>query len=154
MVAQLSASDLSLIGSHNQPVETLTAYITYARSRIHPVLTESASTALISSYVAMRKLGEDSRTQERRITATTRQLESMIRLSEAHARMRFSEWVEEADVREAGRLIKEAIKESAVSDELGKELDHSKIGTWLMKMWVCGCNENRRILLLVKSIWI
>ena len=96
-------------------METLTAYITYARSRIHPVLTEEASDALVKSYVEMRKVGEDIRTQERRITATTRQLESMIRLSEAHARMRFSERVEMQDVKEAFRLIRDAIRESAVS---------------------------------------
>lgn len=63
----------------------------------------------------MRKVGENARTQEKRITATTRQLESMIRLSEAHARMRFSERVELADVTEAFRIIREALKESAVS---------------------------------------
>jgi len=63
----------------------------------------------------MRKAGIDSRTQEKRITATTRQLESMIRLSEAHARMRWSEEVELEDVEEANRLIKSALRESAVS---------------------------------------
>jgi DNA replication licensing factor MCM4 len=106
---------VALKSSPLQPVETLTAYITYARSRIHPVLTEEASDALVKSYVEMRKVGEDIRTQERRITATTRQLESMIRLSEAHARMRFSERVEMQDVKEAFRLIRDAIRESAVS---------------------------------------
>lgn len=93
----------------------LTAYITYARAKIHPVLTEEAGEALVKSYVEMRKVGEDIRTQEKRITATTRQLESMIRLSEAHARMRFSETVDLQDVKEAFRLIRDAIRESAVS---------------------------------------
>lgn len=46
----------------------------------------------------MRSAGYDTRTSDRRITATTRQLESMIRLSEAHARMRFSDTVEAQDV--------------------------------------------------------
>jgi DNA replicative helicase MCM subunit Mcm2 (Cdc46/Mcm family) len=99
----------------HQPVETLTAYITYSRAKIHPVLTEEASNALVQAYVEMRKVGTDSRTQEKRITATTRQLESMIRLSEAHARMRFSDAVELEDVQEAGRLIRAALRESAVS---------------------------------------
>lgn len=97
------------------PVETLTAYITYARSHIHPELTQAASDALVRTYVEMRKVGEDVRTAERRITATTRQLESMIRLSEAHARMRLSDKVELEDVKEAARLIRDAIRESAVS---------------------------------------
>jgi DNA replication licensing factor MCM4 len=67
----------------------LTAYISYAREIIKPSITEEAGEALVKQYVEMRKLGEDVRASEKRITATTRQLESMIRLSEAHAKMRF-----------------------------------------------------------------
>lgn len=67
----------------------------------------------------MRKLGEDPGTAERRITATTRQLESMIRLSEAHARMRFSPFVELQDVKEACRLMREAIRASATDPRTG-----------------------------------
>ncbi|KAK1225899.1 MCM DNA helicase complex subunit [Marasmius sp. AFHP31] len=52
----------------------------------------------------------DSRGGEERIAATTRQLESTIRLSETHARMRFSEFVELEDVREANRLMRDAIR--------------------------------------------
>lgn len=110
------------------PIELLTAYISYARQNIHPVLTEAASEELISSYVAMRKLGEDVRVADRRITATTRQLESMIRLSEAHAKMRLSSIVELDDVKEAVRLIKSAIKESA-TDPLTGKIDLSLIST-------------------------
>lgn len=110
------------------PLELLTAYISYARQNIHPVLTETASEELISAYVAMRKLGEDVRVADRRITATTRQLESMIRLSEAHAKMRLSSKVELDDVKEAVRLIKSAIKESA-TDPLTGKIDLGLIST-------------------------
>lgn len=74
---------------------------------------------MVEAYVSLRKLGEDPRSNERRITATTRQLESMIRLSEAHARMRFSATVDKADVEEANRLIRSAIKESATDPATG-----------------------------------
>lgn len=67
----------------------------------------------------MRKLGEDVRSSERRITATTRQLESMVRLSEAHAKMRLSETVEASDVDEAVRLIKSALKQAATDARTG-----------------------------------
>jgi DNA replication licensing factor MCM4 len=97
----------------------LTAYISYARAHIQPRISEEASQELVRSYVEMRKLGEDVRAAERRITATTRQLESMIRLSEAHAKMRLSEVVTAADVAEAVRLIKSAIKESATDARTG-----------------------------------
>lgn len=67
----------------------------------------------------MRKLGEDIRASERRITATTRQLESMIRLSEAHAKMRLSETVTADDVDEAVRLIQSALKQAATDARTG-----------------------------------
>ena len=64
-------------------------------------------------------MGEDVRAAERRITATTRQLESMIRLSEAHAKMRLSEIVTREDVIEAVRLIKSALKQAATDSRTG-----------------------------------
>lgn len=67
----------------------------------------------------MRKLGEDIRAAERRITATTRQLESMIRLAEAHAKMRLSSEVTANDVEEAVRLIQSALKQAATDARTG-----------------------------------
>lgn len=67
----------------------------------------------------MRKLGDDVRASERRITATTRQLESMIRLAEAHAKMRLSPIVTDLDVAEAVRLIKSALKQAATDARTG-----------------------------------
>ena len=67
----------------------------------------------------MRALGADIRAQEKRITATTRQLESMIRLAEAHAKMRLSDTVEGSDVAEAVRLIKSALKQAATDQRTG-----------------------------------
>lgn len=67
----------------------------------------------------MRKLGDDIRASDRRITATTRQLESMIRLSEAHARMRLSSEVTADDVDEAVRLTRSALKQAATDARTG-----------------------------------
>lgn len=67
----------------------------------------------------MRKLGQDVRAAEKRITATTRQLESMIRLSEAHAKMRLASEVTRDDVIEAVRLIRSALK-TAATDSQGR----------------------------------
>ena len=102
-----------------QPVEFLTSYISYARTKCQPKITQAASEALVSAYVQMRKLGEDVRAAERRITATTRQLESMIRLAEAHAKMRLAEEVTANDVNEAVRLIKSALKQAATDARTG-----------------------------------
>jgi DNA replication licensing factor MCM4 len=71
----------------------------------------------VDNYVKMRKLGQDVRAAEKRITATTRQLESMIRLAEAHAKMRLSQTVTKDDVEEANRLIQSALKTSATDSQ-------------------------------------
>ncbi|KAK4659269.1 MCM DNA helicase complex subunit [Podospora pseudocomata] len=101
------------------PIEFLTSYISYARQKVNPQISNEAAKELVDSYVEMRKLGQDVRAAEKRITATTRQLESMIRLSEAHARMRLSETVTQNDVKEAVRLIKSALK-TAATDAQGR----------------------------------
>jgi DNA replication licensing factor MCM4 len=115
----LEAPRLRTNTRNNQPVEFLTSYISYARQHIHPKITEPASRALVEAYVAMRALGADIRSAERRITATTRQLESMIRLAEAHAKMRLSTEVTASDVEEAVRLIKSALKQAATDARTG-----------------------------------
>jgi len=101
------------------PIEFLTSYISYARSNIHPKITQPAADALVENYVAMRALGADVSASEKRITATTRQLESMIRLAEAHAKMRLSEEVLASDVHEAVRLIQSALKQAATDARTG-----------------------------------
>ena len=68
-----------------QPLLELSAYIDYARSNISPIITEGVGEELVKAYVEMRNVGDDPRASEKRITATTCQLESLIRLSEAHA---------------------------------------------------------------------
>ena len=69
-------------------------------------------------FQEMRKMGQGSKT----ITATPRQLEALIRLSEALAKMRLSQFVERQDVREAVRLIKEA-QQSAATDPITGLID-------------------------------
>ncbi|NXH87264.1 MCM4 factor, partial [Edolisoma coerulescens] len=90
-------------------------YIAYARSYVNPRLGEEASQALIEAYVDMRKIGSG----RGMVSAYPRQLESLIRLAEAHAKVRFSEKVETIDVEEAKRLHREALKQSATDPKTG-----------------------------------
>ncbi|XP_058799343.1 DNA replication licensing factor MCM4-like [Phymastichus coffea] len=91
-------------------------YIAYAKENIHPTLGEEAQQRLVQCYVDMRRIGSG----RGQITAYPRQLESLIRLSEAHAKIRFSPVVEVEDVEEAYRLHREALKQSAVDPQSGK----------------------------------
>jgi len=91
-------------------------YLAYAKECVHPRLTEEASVRLTNIYLDMRKAGKGAGV----ISAYPRQLESLIRLAEAHAKMRLSDIVEVADVEEASRLHREAVKQSATDPSSGK----------------------------------
>lgn len=83
-------------------MEKLRDFIAFARARCHPEVSDEAGKDLVDAYTIMRRQG----TSRNCITATPRQLESMIRLSEALARMRLSPFVDRHDVAEAVRLMK------------------------------------------------
>ena len=96
-------------------------YIAYARENIHPELSDLASRELISAYIEMRRGGSGGNGgRGRTISATPRQLESLIRLSESLARMRFSRVVTRTDVREAVRLMKVATQAAATDPRTGR----------------------------------
>ncbi|XP_027112176.1 DNA replication licensing factor MCM4 [Coffea arabica] len=115
---------------------TLTAYMSYARKNIHPQLSDEAAEELTRGYVEMRRRGNFPGSSKKVITATPRQIESLIRLSEALARIRFSEWVEKQDVMEAFRLLEVALQQSAT--------DHST-GTIDMDLITTGVSASERM---------
>jgi len=90
-------------------------YIGYAKAKIFPQLTDKSSQLLIQKYQYMRSQGSE----VGRISAYPRQLESLIRLSEAFAKMRLSSEVLESDVEMAFDLHKEALRQSAVNPDTG-----------------------------------
>ena len=118
---QLARHLVSLYQWDHQPAPaaisqaTLMSYISLARKEVHPKLSDGAARDLMNAYVDMRRLGASKRV----ITATPRQLESLIRLSEAHARMRLSPAVESSDVQEAVRLMKVATQSAATDPTTG-----------------------------------
>ena len=99
-------------------LQTLIGYISFARG-LQPILTDDAVKLLSEGYVSMRKVNGSS-SSGKTISATTRQLESLIRLSEAHAKMRLSETIDAQDVNEAIRLIREALLSYAIDPLTGK----------------------------------
>lgn len=101
-------------------------YLAYAKEYIQPKLTDDASQRLISAYVDMRKVGSG----RGQVTAYPRQLESLIRLAESHAKVRLSPQVEVTDVDEAWRLHREALKQSA-TDPMSGKIDVSILTTGL-----------------------
>ena len=108
----------------------LMEYISWSRRHIQPKLTTEATEKLVDGYVEMRSLGRARGGGRKIITATPRQLESLIRLSESLARMRHSEVVENDDVDEAIRLHKVATMAAATDPRTGAiDLDSINVGT-------------------------
>lgn len=104
------------------PHEILRKYIAYARKNIHPVISEEAMEEIEKYYVRMRKSVKKTKGEEEGIPPipiTARQLEALIRLSEAHARMRLSPIVTREDAREAIKLMEYTLKQIAM-DETGQ----------------------------------
>eukprot|EP01028_Stygiella_incarcerata_P006150 TRINITY_DN2513_c0_g1_i4.p1 TRINITY_DN2513_c0_g1~~TRINITY_DN2513_c0_g1_i4.p1 ORF type:complete len:751 (+),score=205.90 TRINITY_DN2513_c0_g1_i4:55-2307(+) len=97
-------------------IQLLTKYISYARRNIRPRITDDAMKNLVEGYVDMRRIGHS----QKIITATPRQLESLIRISEALAKMKFSMEVTLDDVKEAIRLVKVAMQQAAVDPRTGQ----------------------------------
>lgn len=98
--------------------DTLTQYISYARRNINPKLTDETEKMLVDGYTEMRQFGQ--REGAKVVSATPRQLESLIRLSEALARMRYSQEVSPSDVTEAIRLMKIATQTAATDPRTGR----------------------------------
>ena len=95
--------------------ELLAKYISLARRKANPVIPAECVEGLVNAYVDMRRMGSNRNI----ITATPRQLESLIRISEALAKMRFADNVEKSDVEEAVRLIKVATQQAATDPTTG-----------------------------------
>ncbi|KAJ3300708.1 hypothetical protein HK104_007609 [Borealophlyctis nickersoniae] len=100
------------------PLEVFKKYLKHARDSYNPKITPGAGDALVNHYVRMRQAGRDNG-GDKTVMFTTRQLEALIRLSEAHARMRLSDVVEESDVNEAHRLQHAAMQTSAIDPKTG-----------------------------------
>lgn len=85
----------------------LQTYIRAAR-RQAPTISDAANRRLVACYRALRQNDVIGRGKTA-YRITVRQLESMIRLAEAHARLHFQTHVEVANVVEAFRLLKKSI---------------------------------------------
>jgi len=106
------------VSAQRIPTELLAQYIAYAKKHIHPEISDEASAALVAAYVSMRRVGHTE--SKKIITATPRQLESLIRLSEALARMKFKRFVGKEEVDEAVRLMNVATQTAATDPTTGR----------------------------------
>jgi len=109
--------------------ELMKKYIAYAKKFCHPKLTSESIEELKNFFVGLRsKRISDSDEKVQPIPLTARQLEAMVRLSQASARVRLSELVTKADAQRAINMMKLYLQKLGVDSETG-ELDIDKIVT-------------------------
>ena len=98
-------------------IDILTKYLSYAK-RGDPSLTKEAENLIMEFYLKMRNIsGED---KENMITITPRQLEGLIRLATARARLLLKNKVEGEDADRAIYLFNEMLKNSGTDVNTGK----------------------------------
>ncbi len=90
--------------------ETLRKYIAYARKHVKPMLQKDASTKILDYYVELRKIGM----KQGAPPITPRQIEGLVRLSEASAKTRLSSFVEVRDAELAISLFEHMLRTLAV----------------------------------------
>jgi intein/homing endonuclease len=106
--------------------DLLRKYIAYARRSISPVLTDEALNVLKEFYLGMRKSGER---ENAPVPITARQLESLIRLTEAHAKMALREKVLAEDAQASVRLVQVSLQQVGFDSETGQyDIDNIMIG--------------------------
>jgi replicative DNA helicase Mcm len=121
-------------------IEMLRKYASYARREIEPKRSKEANAVIKEYYLRLRGLSKDGA-----VPITPRKLEDIKRLSEASARVRLSETVDEIDAKIAIQLIDACLRDVAYDVRTGK-FDIDKV--------ICNTSSAQRshISLVKKSI--
>lgn len=88
------------------PRELFRKYVAYAKQRIKPTLSEEAVVEIKKFYVELRNKPVSSESALKPIPISARQLQALIRMSEASAKLRLSEKVEKEDSKNAIEIMK------------------------------------------------
>ena len=104
--------------------ELLRKYIAYARKNVNPRLTEEANEVLKEFYVSTRNSNPE---EQSAVPITARQLEAIIRLAEASAKVKLKDKVEKEDAEKAVKLQMACLTKIGVDPDTG-EFDIDRVG--------------------------
>lgn len=124
---------MHVLGEHKQEIkhaaidkELLRKYISYAKQKYNPVLTDEAIGEIKKFYVDLRNQPQMGDIPNRPIPIGARQLEALVRLAEAHARMKLRKEVGVEDARIAIELVRGYLMQVGYDEETGT-IDIDKI---------------------------
>jgi replicative DNA helicase Mcm len=108
--------------------ELLRKYIAYSKRNCYPVLSDEAKATLVDYYLRLRNLADPSKP----VPVTARQLEALVRLAEASARMRLSGLIEKSDADRVVRIVDACLRQVAYDPKTGV-FDIDKVVTGIPK---------------------
>ncbi|MFA6225484.1 MAG: minichromosome maintenance protein MCM [Methanoregula sp.] len=114
-------------------------YIAYAKRSCFPMLSPEAKEALIGYYLRLRGLAEPNKA----VPVTARQLEALVRLAEASARIRLSNAIEISDAERVIHIVDACLRQVAYDAKTGT-FDIDKVTTGISK-------EKRDIVRVIKD---
>ena len=104
-------------------------FVAYAKNNIHPVLTQAAIEKIKDFYVRIRTAaGDEEESGNRSIPITARQLEAIVRLAEAYAKMRLDKRVKEEYAQKAIDMLMYCLEKIGIDPKTGA-LDIDRITT-------------------------
>lgn len=107
------------------PPDLLKKYIAFARRTVRPTLSQAALDAIENYYVQVRRQGEEPNAP---VPITARQLEALVRLSEAAARARLSSEVGIEDAERAIHVMQSFLKRVSMTEEGKLDIDLTQTG--------------------------
>jgi replicative DNA helicase Mcm len=114
-------------------------YVAYAKRSCYPILSTEAKEALVTYYLKLRGIAEPNKP----VPVTARQLEALVRLAEASARIRLSNTIEQADAERVIHIVDACLRQIAYDARTGS-FDIDKVITGISK-------EKRDIVRVIKD---
>ena len=107
--------------------DLLRKYVAHAKKNCFPTMTEEAKAEIEDFYVDLRARGTD---EDAPVPVTARKLEALVRLSEASARIRLSDQVEQSDAERATSIARYCMEQIGMDPETGEfDADVVETGT-------------------------
>nr|KJB69787.1 hypothetical protein B456_011G042400 [Gossypium raimondii] len=106
-------------------IKFLKKYIHYAKHRIQPELTDEASEHIATAYAELRNASSNAKTGGT-LPITARTLETIIRLSTAHAKLKLSRKVTKVDVEAALKVLNFAIYHKELTEMEDREQERQR----------------------------
>jgi replicative DNA helicase Mcm len=115
-------------------------YVAYAKRSCYPILSAEAKEALVNYYLKLRGIAEPNKP----VPVTARQLEALVRLGEASARIRLSNTIEQSDAERVIHIVDACLRQIAYDAKTGS-FDIDKVATGISK-------EKRDIVRVIKEV--